>query len=90
MPCSPCRAAYARTGTFWPLIQRRWNTSFSTTECNLTNPTSVTWGGALELKPEAFGKGSTLVHSSNVEIGVKRTAMPEESDAVVIGVNAIA
>lgn len=47
-------------------------------------------GGSLELKPEAFGKGSTLVHSSNVELGVKRTAMPEESDAVVIAANAIA
>ncbi len=47
-------------------------------------------GGSIELKSEAFGKGSTLVHSSNVEIGVKRAAMPEESDAVVIAANAIA
>ncbi|UNK70744.1 peptidase C14 [Microbacterium sp. H1-D42] len=47
-------------------------------------------GGSLQLAPAAFGKGSTLVHSSNVEIGVKRTAMPEESDAVVIATNAIA
>lgn len=47
-------------------------------------------GGSIELKPEAFGKGSTLVHSSNVELGVKRVAMPDESDAVVIAANAIA
>lgn len=47
-------------------------------------------GGALELKAEAFGAGSTLVHSSNVELGMTRKAMPEESDAVVIAANAIA
>ncbi|MGW8482476.1 peptidase C14 [Microbacterium sp. NPDC055903] len=34
------------TATFWPLIMRRWNTYFTTDACNLTNPTSVTYGGA--------------------------------------------
>lgn len=34
------------TGTFWPLIMRRWNTYYTTESCNLKNPTSVTWGGA--------------------------------------------
>ncbi|WP_309127308.1 peptidase C14 [Microbacterium sp.] len=47
-------------------------------------------GGSIDLRPEAFGKGSTLLHSSNVEIGVDRTAMPEEADNIVIAANAIA
>ncbi|MDQ4215110.1 peptidase C14 [Microbacterium capsulatum] len=34
------------TATFWPLIMRRWNTSYTTESCSLKNPTSVTWGGA--------------------------------------------
>ncbi len=42
------------TGTFWPLIQRRWNTYFSTTDCTLKNPTSVTWGGAGYLTQQIY------------------------------------
>ncbi|MCK2035224.1 peptidase C14 [Microbacterium sp. SSW1-49] len=42
------------TGTFWPLIQRRWNTYFSTESCTLTNPTSVTWGGAGYLTQQIY------------------------------------
>lgn len=32
--------------TFWPVIMRRWNTYYSTTSSSLSNPTSVTYGGA--------------------------------------------
>lgn len=42
------------TGTFWPLIMRRWNTYFTTDSCNLTNPTSVTWGGAGYLTQQIY------------------------------------
>lgn len=42
------------TGTFWPLIQRRWNTHYTTERCNLTNPTSVTWGGAGYLTQQIY------------------------------------
>jgi hypothetical protein len=33
-------------GTFWPVIMRRWNTTYVTSQCSLTNPVSVTLGGA--------------------------------------------
>ena len=42
------------TATFWPLIQRRWNTYFTTESCNLSNPTSVTWGGAGYLTQQIY------------------------------------
>jgi hypothetical protein len=42
------------TGTFWPLIQRRWNTYFTTESCSLKNPTSVTWGGAGYLTQQIY------------------------------------
>ncbi|MFD7869381.1 peptidase C14 [Microbacterium sp. NPDC059771] len=42
------------TATFWPLIQRRWNTYFSTESCTLKNPTSVTWGGAGYLTQQIY------------------------------------
>lgn len=42
------------TGTFWPLIQRRWNTYYSTVSCTLKNPTSVTWGGAGYLTQQIY------------------------------------
>jgi hypothetical protein len=32
--------------TFWPVIMRRWNTTYVTSQCSLTNPVSVTLGGA--------------------------------------------
>ncbi len=41
-------------GTFWPLIQRRWNTYYSTVSCTLKNPTSVTWGGAGYLTQQIY------------------------------------
>lgn len=42
------------TATFWPLIQRRWNTYYSTVDCTLKNPTSVTWGGAGYLTQQIY------------------------------------
>ncbi|HEY0187860.1 MAG TPA: peptidase C14 [Cellulomonas sp.] len=33
-------------GTYWPVIMRRWNTSYVTSQCSLMNPVSVTLGGA--------------------------------------------
>ncbi|WP_206155773.1 peptidase C14 [Cellulomonas taurus] len=32
--------------TFWPVIMRRWNTTYVTSQCSLRNPVSVTLGGA--------------------------------------------
>ncbi|MER5334517.1 hypothetical protein [Micromonospora sp. NPDC002717] len=42
------------TGTFWPVIMRRWCTYFHTTRCTLKNPTSVTWGGAGYLTQQIY------------------------------------
>ncbi|MDR2323662.1 MAG: peptidase C14 [Microbacterium sp.] len=42
------------TATFWPLIMRRWNTSYTTENCSLKNPTSVTWGGAGYLTQQIY------------------------------------
>lgn len=42
------------TATFWPLVMRRWNTYFTTDTCNLTNPTSVTYGGAGYLTQQIY------------------------------------
>lgn len=44
-------------------------------------------GGVIELAAGAFGSSSTLVHSSNVESGVTRAAMPAEGDRVVVAAN---
>lgn len=41
-------------GTFWPVIMRRWNTHYITEGCSLTNPTSVTWGGAGYLTQQIY------------------------------------
>ncbi|WP_207782539.1 hypothetical protein [Phytoactinopolyspora limicola] len=41
-------------GTFWPVIQRRWCTYFRTEQCTLTNPASVTWGGAGYLTQQIY------------------------------------
>lgn len=38
-------AVHAET-TFWPVIMRRWNTTYVTSQCSLANPVSVTLGGA--------------------------------------------
>lgn len=42
------------TGTFWPVIMRRWCTHFHTARCTLANPTSVTWGGAGYLTQQIY------------------------------------
>lgn len=40
--------------TFWPLIMRRWNSFYSTIGCTLSNPTSVTYGGAGYLTQQIY------------------------------------
>ncbi|MFF4774687.1 hypothetical protein ACFY05_17690 [Microtetraspora fusca] len=42
------------TGTFWPVVMRRWCTHFQTRSCSLKNPTSVTWGGAGYLTQQIY------------------------------------
>ncbi|WP_285785733.1 hypothetical protein [Microbispora sp. NBRC 16548] len=42
------------TGTFWPVVMRRWCTYFQTRSCSLKNPTSVTWGGAGYLTQQIY------------------------------------
>ncbi|MFJ3667204.1 peptidase C14 [Streptomyces sp. NPDC090106] len=42
------------TGTFWPVVMRRWCTYFHTYQCQLRNPTSVTWGGAGYLTQQIY------------------------------------
>ncbi|RMB85430.1 peptidase C14 [Streptomyces shenzhenensis] len=42
------------TGTFWPVVMRRWCTYFHTYQCQLTNPASVTWGGAGYLTQQIY------------------------------------
>jgi hypothetical protein len=42
------------TGTFWPVIIRRWCTYFRTSECQLKNPASVTYGGAGYLTQQIY------------------------------------
>lgn len=41
-------------GTFWSVIFRRWNTFFRTEHCSLTNPPSVSWGGAGYLTQQIY------------------------------------
>ncbi|MYV97928.1 peptidase C14, partial [Streptomyces sp. SID3343] len=42
------------SGTFWPVIMRRWCTHFRTRACSLKNPASVTWGGAGYLTQQIY------------------------------------
>ncbi|WP_433894554.1 peptidase C14 [Streptomyces sp. CA-111067] len=42
------------TGTFWPVVMRRWCTYFRTYECQLKNPASVTYGGAGYLTQQIY------------------------------------
>jgi hypothetical protein len=42
------------TGTFWPVIMRRWCTHFRTEQCTLKNPKSVTYGGAGYLTQQIY------------------------------------
>ncbi|MFI6879060.1 peptidase C14 [Streptomyces sp. NPDC050400] len=42
------------TGTFWPVVMRRWCTYFRTEQCSLANPKSVTYGGAGYLTQQIY------------------------------------
>ncbi|WP_329165008.1 peptidase C14 [Streptomyces sp. NBC_01267] len=42
------------TGTFWPVIMRRWCTRFRTEECSLKNPPTVMYGGAGYLTQQIY------------------------------------
>ncbi|MFI7677276.1 hypothetical protein [Actinophytocola sp. NPDC049390] len=42
------------TGTFWPVVMRRWCTHFQTRACSLANPKSVTYGGAGYLTQQIY------------------------------------
>ncbi|MFJ6573165.1 peptidase C14 [Streptomyces sp. NPDC091292] len=42
------------TGTFWPVVMRRWCTYFRTDRCSLANPKSVTYGGAGYLTQQIY------------------------------------
>ncbi|WP_326695227.1 peptidase C14 [Streptomyces sp. NBC_01766] len=42
------------TGTFWPVIMRRWCTYYRTEQCSLTNPKDVTYGGAGYLTQQIY------------------------------------
>lgn len=42
------------TGTFWPVVMRRWCTRFRTENCTLANPRSVTYGGAGYLTQQIY------------------------------------
>ncbi|MFK0319635.1 peptidase C14, partial [Streptomyces sp. NPDC090231] len=41
-------------GTFWPVVMRRWCTYYRTEQCSLTNPKSVTYGGAGYLTQQIY------------------------------------
>lgn len=41
-------------GTFWSVIFRRWNTFFRTEQCSLSDPPSVSWGGAGYLTQQIY------------------------------------
>ncbi|MFE7120424.1 peptidase C14 [Streptomyces sp. NPDC057654] len=42
------------TGTFWPVVMRRWCTHYRTEQCSLANPKSVTYGGAGYLTQQIY------------------------------------
>ncbi|MFF2014166.1 peptidase C14, partial [Streptomyces sp. NPDC058195] len=42
------------TGTFWPVIMRRWCTRFRTEDCSLKNPPTVEYGGAGYLTQQIY------------------------------------
>ncbi|MER5276923.1 peptidase C14, partial [Streptomyces sp. NPDC002809] len=42
------------TGTFWPVIMRRWCTRFRTEDCSLKNPPTVMYGGAGYLTQQIY------------------------------------
>jgi hypothetical protein len=42
------------TGTFWPVIMRRWCTRYRTLQCGLKNPPTVMYGGAGYLTQQIY------------------------------------
>ncbi|MFP2423740.1 hypothetical protein ACLEXA_19740 [Pseudescherichia vulneris] len=42
------------TGSFWPVIMRRWNTHYITKQCSLINPPDTAWGGAGYLTQQIY------------------------------------
>ncbi|MGW1230467.1 peptidase C14, partial [Streptomyces sp. NPDC001478] len=42
------------TGTFWPVVMRRWCTRFRTEDCSLKNPPTVEYGGAGYLTQQIY------------------------------------
>ena len=42
------------TGSFWPVIMRRWCTRFRTEQCSLKNPPTVDYGGAGYLTQQIY------------------------------------
>ncbi|WP_329371138.1 peptidase C14 [Streptomyces sp. NBC_00669] len=42
------------TGTFWPVIMRRWCTRYRTIQCGLKNPPTVMYGGAGYLTQQIY------------------------------------
>ncbi|MCX4678596.1 peptidase C14 [Streptomyces sp. NBC_01433] len=42
------------TGSFWPVIMRRWCTRFRTEQCSLKNPPTVEYGGAGYLTQQIY------------------------------------
>ncbi|WP_242456667.1 hypothetical protein [Pantoea agglomerans] len=42
------------TGSFWPVIMRRWNTHYITEQCSLLNPPDTSFGGAGYLTQQIY------------------------------------
>lgn len=42
------------TGSFWPVVMRRWNTHYLTTQCSLLNPPNTAYGGAGYLTQQIY------------------------------------
>ncbi len=64
--------------TFWPLVLRRWSTFFRTAGCSLTNPASVTWGGAGYLTQQIYCNYGHVVDCHD------QRAAPQRLDRVVV------
>jgi len=42
------------TGSFWPVVMRRWNTHYLTQQCSLINPPNTAYGGAGYLTQQIY------------------------------------
>nr|WP_129953852.1 hypothetical protein [Rahnella sp. RFA10(1/100)] len=42
------------TGSFWPVVMRRWNTHYLTKQCSLINPPNTAFGGAGYLTQQIY------------------------------------